>query len=615
MLELIVILPGQSLSRVSVPSERMTVGTLGLNTIPLSTRGIAPQQLELLPQGEELGLKNLAPQNAVRVNGQLTTNIKLKAGDVVEVGGAFLVVDRPVHRASAASSSRQEIFRCSTRIFDLTEKLLAELPQAALLVEVLDVLMELFATPRALLLELKKGARSPQVLAARGDWPEGRLPGMSRTVVAKLKKNPVPILVADVPQDPDTSSIESLSLEVRSMVVGPLVEREELVGLVYLESPEPKIPFGEEERAFLEHFCRFAARVLAQGRQALEIREERERFLELHHRTRELPEGLEDLVGKSPAIELVKAQIRQVAGTDVTTLILGESGTGKELVASAIHRLSARRPRPFVAVNCTALPDDLVESELFGHVAGAFSGAQKDRLGRFELAHSGTLFLDEVGDLALGTQVKFLRALQERVIVRVGEARDRPVDVRIVAATNAPLEERIREGRFRDDLFYRLCVFTIRLPPLRERMEDLPLLAHSLCLNFAGRMQKPIGGVSPAALDVLAAHNWPGNVRELANVMQQAVVRENSALITPQSLSFAIIGRPESKKPKATSSSGVTLDEAKAVFERGFIEDALAECAGDIPRVLKQLGLPRGTFYRRCAALGVEPSRFRKGGA
>ena len=294
---------------------------------------------------------------------------------------------------------------------------------------------------------------------------------------------------------------------------------------------------------------------------------------------------LRSLTGDGPAMKAVRAAIRQVAPTDATVLICGETGTGKELVARAIHQLSPRRDRLLVAVNCAALSPGVIASELFGHEPGAFTGATRRRVGRFELAHQGAIFLDEVGELTPETQVMLLRVLQERVIERVGGAEPVPVDVRVIAATHRDLGAAAGAGGFRPDLFYRLNVFPIRVPPLRERREDVPDLARHFLLHFGRRLGKPVAHIRPAAMKLLTEYPWPGNVRELENLIERAVIlTEGDALeVDPLWL-----------KPSAPLAAS---RERLADIERRAILDALARCRGRIYG-------PAGA----AAALGLKPT-------
>lgn len=297
------------------------------------------------------------------------------------------------------------------------------------------------------------------------------------------------------------------------------------------------------------------------------------------------------LVGQGSKMQEVYHFVNQVAPTDAKVLILGESGTGKELVAKAIHFASNRKDGPFVKVNCAALPENLLESELFGHEKGAFTGALNRKLGRFELAHRGTIFLDEIGEINQATQVKLLRVLQEQEFERVGGTCTVKVDVRVVAATNKDLEKEVEEGRFRDDLFYRLNVVSISLPPLRERKEDILLLAEHFLRKFNKAMNKEIKEVSEEAWHMLSSYSWPGNVRELENAIERAVVLSNGTVLLPSSLPAAVTRRKkdEEKKEEVKITS---LKEA----EKQLIMKTLEETGGNRTKAAKILGISLRTL-------------------
>lgn len=308
-----------------------------------------------------------------------------------------------------------------------------------------------------------------------------------------------------------------------------------------------------------------------------------------------------ELVSGSAAMREVFKRIGMAARGDATVLILGETGTGKELVARALHRSSARAARPFVAVNCAAIPDELMESELFGHLKGAFTGAISDRAGRFREAEGGTLFLDEIGDMPLATQAKILRVLQEREITPIGGARVVPVNVRIVAATHRDLPAAVAAGRFREDLWYRLQVVPIALPPLRERLGDVVLLAEHFLRRIGAGSPKRL---SSAAAQRLLAHAWPGNVRELRNAMERAAVLCRGTTIGPEH-----IGLP-SLHATQEAQGGIALDgplaDAVAALERAMIRRALAATAGNRAEAARRLGLSRQQLYRKLAEHGLE---------
>jgi two-component system, NtrC family, response regulator PilR len=307
--------------------------------------------------------------------------------------------------------------------------------------------------------------------------------------------------------------------------------------------------------------------------------------------------GLDRIIGVSPAMGAVFNLVRSVAGTSSTVLISGESGTGKELVAKAIHALSPRKDAPFVSVNCAALPENLLESELFGHMKGAFTDAHQTKKGLFEAAHRGTLFLDEVGETPPAMQVKLLRALQEKTIRRVGATEETEVDVRLVAATNRPLEALMREGRLREDLFYRLNVIPIHLPALRERREDIPLLAESFLRRFSQEMGKNVVKISSEAMQRLSKHGWPGNVRELENVIERAVALETHEAVLPERLPEALLADGSSATPLAMG-DGFDLDAHLRAIELDLVRYALEAVGWSRSEASRKLGItPRSLRY------------------
>ena len=319
----------------------------------------------------------------------------------------------------------------------------------------------------------------------------------------------------------------------------------------------------------------------------------------------ELPEGLEDMeiVATSGVMRELLADIARVAPTDATVLLGGESGSGKEVLAEAIHSLSPRSSRPLLRLNCAAIPENLVESELFGHVKGAFTGADRDKEGRFQAADGGTLFLDEIGELPLAAQAKLLRVLQDGKVIPVGGSREIPTDVRIVAATNRDLEQEVRASRFREDLFYRLSVFPIHVPPLRERKIDIPPLAELFLKQFALRHGKDIQGFTPRAMGSLVSYDWPGNVREMMNVIERGVILSRSHLLGIDDLPPSLSGLPGGK-PQGTEEirSGISLKE----MEKLLIERTLEDMDGNRTHTARVLGITRKTLLAKIREYGLE---------
>ncbi len=310
-----------------------------------------------------------------------------------------------------------------------------------------------------------------------------------------------------------------------------------------------------------------------------------------------------DMIGQSEVICSLKEQIAIAAPTSGWVLITGENGTGKELVARATHNLSKRRGKPFVEVNCAAIPEELIESELFGHEKGAFTGATALRKGKFDQAHEGTLFLDEIGDMSLKTQAKILRILQERKFERVGGSRTIEVDVRVIAATNKDLEKEIAQGNFRQDLYYRLNVLPFHVPPLRERCKDVPLLTQHFLAHFCNQEGRPIKTMAPAALEALMNYSWPGNVRELKNLVERLVIMIQEETISPAHLPESVL---ENSATRAVSSSATTLKEAREQFEKDFIRQKLTEFDGNISRTAEAIEMERSNLHRKLKAFGIE---------
>lgn len=308
-----------------------------------------------------------------------------------------------------------------------------------------------------------------------------------------------------------------------------------------------------------------------------------------------------ELVSRSQVMQKLFEVLPAIAASPSTVLIQGETGTGKELMARTLHSLSPRKEGPFIAVNCGALPDTLLESELFGYKAGAFTGAAKDKPGRFALAKGGTLFLDEIGEISPALQVRLLRVLQERVYEPLGSTRSEKADVRVIVATNRDLLERCRAGAFREDLYYRVNVVRVELPPLRRRQEDIPLLAEQFISRFNRLQNKTVGGIAPEALSLLMAHDWPGNVRELENVIERAFILCGTGRIELSHLPDTLTGAATSRPAK-----GAGLREAREALDAQAIQAALEHTGGNRLAAAKQLGIHKTTLFRKIRALGLD---------
>jgi transcriptional regulator with GAF, ATPase, and Fis domain len=419
------------------------------------------------------------------------------------------------------------------------------------------------------------------------------------------------VVVTDPANDPKIKHRHWVAAErILGFAGQPLVSRGQLLGVLGVFLRVSITPAGLDIlRILANHLA--AAIATARAFEQIETMQQRLQIENRYLREAAREEQMAGLVAKSAAMQEVLKEVAAVAPTDTTTLVLGESGTGKELIARAIHGQSTRRDRPFIAVNCAAIPRELYESEFFGHSKGAFSGATRDRVGRFEAADGGTLFLDEIGEMPFDLQGKLLRVLQEGTYERVGEARSRTANVRIIAATNRDLMREVESGRFRQDLYYRLNVFSICIAPLRERTEDVPWLADALLEDIACRAHRPVPRLSPAQYDVLRAYDWPGNVRELRNVLERAVISSGGAelrLVLPG----AFTPPPPTSRLRATSEAPSSLVVSPVRSEAEMRKH-------ERENLLIALERTRGKIYGRdgaAAVLGLKPttlaSRLRK---
>jgi transcriptional regulator with GAF, ATPase, and Fis domain len=458
---------------------------------------------------------------------------------------------------------------------------------------------------------LSPTGRDVDVIAEVNPRDEGILPTPPRLPVDSFSLparvlNGEPVLIHDAAEELDASlSGDRLIIDGggRAVMAVPLHFGERVGGCLYFGKRRP----NWFDASDIEIASAIAAQVVL-AIQHQRLGEERGRARRLEERLEslrtELGEryGFDRIIGRAPALREVLQRAAKVAPTDATVLLTGESGTGKELVARAIHHGSVRSNGPFVAVNCAALPDALLESELFGHERGAFTGADRQRPGRFEQAQGGTLFLDEVGELSPAVQAKLLRVLQEREFQRVGGTATLRADVRVITATNRDLEREVAAGRFREDLFYRLNVFAVYLPPLRERGDDVLLLADYFVREIGGRMGKGEPGLSRDAREVLLQHAWPGNIRELSNAIERALIISDGGLLTAAQLAIS------APRPRASAPSAPDRGEPRqslADWERQMVSDALHSAKGNRSRAAAMLGLTRSQLYTRLKRFGL----------
>lgn len=418
---------------------------------------------------------------------------------------------------------------------------------------------------------------------------------VSRTIVSQVIAERVAVLSNDVPADESFSAMASVvERRIHSVLAVPLEVFDRALGVIYLDSSNPQAQFDENHLQLLTAIGSIAASALENARRMEALEQENRRLqdeIAVEH----------NMVGDSPRMREVYQFISRVAPKDVTVLIYGESGTGKELVARAIHRASSRASKPWMAINCAALAENLLESELFGHEKGAFTGAIAQKKGKLEIADGGTVFLDEIGELAPMLQAKLLRVLQEREFERVGGTRTIKLDVRLIAATNRELEEEVKKGRFREDLFYRLNVVSVRMPALRERREDIGLLASYFAAKFAKRLNRPLLGISAQARVCLTNYDWPGNVRELENAMERAVVLGSSDMLLLEDLPEAVLEKAESGGATITA-----FHDALRETKKQLILNAFEQAQGSYTEAARRLELHPNYLHRLIRNLNMK---------
>jgi transcriptional regulator with GAF, ATPase, and Fis domain len=430
--------------------------------------------------------------------------------------------------------------------------------------------------------------------------------GLSRSILTRVLLEGAALLVVDAPSD-ISSSQSIIGSHIRSTMCVPLWRGETITGVLQADNREAAGAFREEDLETLTVLAGHASLAIENARlyQRVKIAEE-----QLHRENRFLKEReekrsrFESIVGQSAPMQHLFAQMEKVMHTNVTVCIEGETGTGKELVARAIHYGGPRKEKLFVTQNCSAIPDNLLESELFGHKKGAFTGADADKKGLFEIADGGSIFLDEIGEMSVTLQAKLLRVLQEGEIRPVGATKSKNVDVRVISATNRNLEEEVRQGRFREDLYYRLKVFPIYIPPLRERKDDIPVLAQHFLDRFSRELNKPVQGFSQQAMDLLVSYRWPGNIRELENEVQRLVIQcDPGSFILPDLLSPRI-RKVENLLDKVNPRRG-TLKEMMEQVERWILQESLRDHGGNKSRAAQTLGITREGLHKKLAKFGM----------
>ena len=523
------------------------------------------------------------------VNGKKRGQHLLSDGDTLQLGQAQLVfqsADRiPTPAEVSRLGARDPASLTVQRLAEFSAALASEPGTDKALARLLDAIVEVVKADKGFVLLVEEGV--PRVVAARNLHRENianAVERLSDSIVARVLSERRPLIVSDALHDPQFNASESvLNLKLASVMCVPLIVRGELIGAVYVGNDRLANLFTERELTLMTSFCATAALLLEMARQLDELRAEK---TELETRLDQQTYG--EIIGSCEPMRDIFKKIDKVAATDISILITGETGTGKELIARELHRRSPRKSGAFVAINCGAIPENLLESELFGHAKGAFTGAIATRPGRFQAANGGTIFLDEVGEMPPPLQVKLLRALQDRTVTKVGETRPENVDIRVVAATNKDLEVEMKAGRFREDLYYRINVVHLHLPPLRDRGEDAIVLAKWFLGRSTRELNNKVKNFSRQALIAIRNYRWPGNIRQLENRIKKAVVLAETPSITPADLEL----RPEQLEPI------LSLAQAQEVWRDGYISDVLERNDGNRTKTAKDLDVDPRTIFR-----------------
>ena len=582
----------------SVPVHK-PVTTLGRalgNDVALQGDGVAEHHVQILFDGRDFNLEEVDRNADIKINGKKKRRARLVHGDRLELGSAevaFSMFSDPAPRATESLTPQGAGPDLSSvqKLHAFSEKLMARGTLDEVLEAMLDDIVELTGGDRGALLLVNDGAakedRRFTVRAARNVRKEAlsdSTGGISDSIVRQVLETARPLIVSDALSDTMFGKSESVvALQLSSVMCVPLLSQGQVVGAIYVGSNRVKHLFERSHLDLLTIFASQASLILQNALLLSALRADKEKL------SQELgTKRFGEIIGSCPSMVEVFRKLQKVATTDISVLITGETGTGKELLAREIHRRSHREGGPFVTINCGAIPENLIESELFGHVKGAFTGAVASRPGKFQLADGGTLFLDEIGELPLNLQVKLLRALQERVVNRVGDSRPEKIDIRVLAATNRNLDEEIRAGRFREDLYYRLNVVNLTNPPLRDRGEDVIIIAKALISKFADELKSGVRGFSPAALAAIRRYHWPGNIRELENRIKKALVLCDSTLLSPDDLDLG----------ERAQLPILPLEKAKEDFQRRYVLEVLERNHGNRTQTARDLGVDPRTIFR-----------------
>jgi transcriptional regulator with GAF, ATPase, and Fis domain len=584
----------------SVHKAVTTIGRSLDNDLSLPAPDVADHHAQILFDGRDFVLEEADRQGEILINGKKKRRGRLCHGDRIALGSAQLSYSMfadaavaPVFHdeGSAPSGTPSSELQGLRKLQGFSEKLMHRGSIDQLLDTMLDDVLGLTGADKGLILltvpEQGEGEKKFSVRASRNVSKESitdEKGGVSDSIVRSVLKTAKPVIVSDALADTTFGKSESVvALQLSSVMCAPMLSQGEVIGALYVGNDRVKHLFERPQLDLLTIYAAQASLILQNAMLLSALRADKEKLVaELSDKR------FGEIIGSCASMLEVFRKLAKVASTDISVLITGETGTGKELIARELHRRSPRVNGPFVTINCGAIPENLIESELFGHVKGAFTGAIASRPGKFQAADGGTLFLDEIGELPLNLQVKLLRALQERVVFRVGDSRPEKVDIRVAAATNKVLEDEIKRGMFREDLYYRLNVVNLWLPPLRERSDDVLIIAKALLSKYADEMKSQVRGYSPAALMAIRKYPWPGNIRQLENRIKKALVLCDKTLLSAEDLDLG----EEAQQPI------LPLEKAKEEFQRKYVLEVLERNNGNRTQTARELGVDPRTIFR-----------------
>lgn len=559
-----------------------SIGTDGNCDVRLRGRGIMAVHATVRVTPKAVTIEAVGDKFVV--NGRRTEQHALQQGDILDIGTVRLRFQQTVRPRESGVRPTQGGAGLLTALSKFSEALAQTYDVDRLLETMVDTIIDVTHAARGVVMLLIDGVPQVRVARAAGAKASSGNLAISDSIVERVLQTRQSIIVSDALSDREFKAAQSvMDFKICSVLCAPLATRGDLLGVIYLGNDNVVNLFSEEAREVATVFAAQAAMVL---RNAILINELQLTNQSLTAQIERMNFG--SLIGASDSMRELFRRVDKVAATDISVLITGETGTGKELVANELHRRSPRAKGPFVAINCGAIPENLLESELFGHVKGAFTGAVATREGKFQSANGGTLFLDEIGEMPISLQVKLLRVLEDHRVTRVGEHAPRDIDIRVVAATNRNLGQEVKAGKFREDLYYRLNVVRLELAPLRERGDDVLLLSRWFLKRFSEEMGVQVRGFTDDANRAMQLHQWPGNIRELENRIKKALVFCDSGEINAADLELGALqtGRIEA------------LVDAKETFAAGYVRKVLGINGGNRAQTAKDLGVDVRTIYR-----------------